>query len=267
MTSDPRSLPVETGYDAVYLAMPNAPTLRSIWREHAMGDGFPSEFEHISFVTRDELQRITGQLALSEGSTLVDLGCGMGGPGLWIARQASARLIGVDLSSVGLGLASQRAERLGLSGAAQFVKGSFADTGLPAKSADGAVSFDALQYAPDKAAVFREAAKVIRPSGCLAFTAFEVIPEIVRSLPVLGDDPVDDYRPLLEAAGFSVTAYEETAGWRDRVAGAYGAIRDARDVLTSEMGPAAAMALLSEVSLTLDLQPYRRRIMAIARRR
>ena len=41
---------VAAGYDAVYAAIPQSPTFRRIWREHAIGPGYPEEFEHISFL-------------------------------------------------------------------------------------------------------------------------------------------------------------------------------------------------------------------------
>ena len=42
---------VASGYDAVYAAIPNSPTLRRIWHESAEGVDFPEEFGHISFTT------------------------------------------------------------------------------------------------------------------------------------------------------------------------------------------------------------------------
>ena len=55
-------------------------------------------------------------------------------------------------------------------------------TGLAeaAAAADGAISVDALQYAPDKRARLKEAARILRPGGRLVFTAFEVEPQRVE---------------------------------------------------------------------------------------
>jgi SAM-dependent methyltransferase len=121
-----------------------------------------------------------------------------------------------------------------------------------------------LQYAPSKADAFREMARVLKPNGRLAFTAFEVHPERVADLAVLGDDPVDDYRPILEAAGFAVETYDETVGWSARVTAAYEAIIESSAALTAEMGTDAYGSLAVEVAVTLERRPYRRRVSVTA---
>ncbi len=258
---------VAAGYNAVFEGVPRSPTFSRIWRTHSLGADYPVGFEHISFLTLPEMRGMAAELALTAGSVLVDLACGMGGPGLWIARETGAQLIGVDISSVALEKARERALAQGLASAARFVPGSFAHTGLDRASVDGAMSVDALQYAPDKQAALDEAARVLRPGGRLVFACFEFEPERVAGLPVLGTDPVSDYRPVLERAGFDVVSYAETAGWRERVTATYQAAADARPALTQEMGEAACGALLGEIALTLQLQPYRSHVLVSAKRR
>ena len=264
---DPGQSVVSVGYDAVYAATPNSPTLRRLWHQHAEGPDFPEEFGHVSFVTLDQLRRMAAELRLEPGQTLVDVGCGRGGPALWMARETGARLVGVDFSSVAVQQATARAAELGLAGQARFVVGSFADTGLEADSADGAMSEDAIQYVPDKRAALAEAARILRPGGRLVFTAFELDPEHVVGLPALGTDPVDDYRPLLNAAGFTIEVYEEAPGWPEPVRTTYQALLDAKEALIKEMGELAATALFTELTLTLQAEPYRRRVLAVATRR
>ena len=258
---------VADGYDAVYEAVPLAPSLWELWREHAAGPDFPTEFSHISFVTLAELERVAGALQPADGATLVDLACGMGGPSLWIAAPRAIDLIGIDASPVAVRSATDRADRLGLAARATFRVGTFAHTGLPDASADAVVSFDALQYAPDKAAALTEMTRVLRPGGRVAFTAFEVIAERVADLPVLGDDPVDDYAALLDRAGLHVDTYEATRGWSDRVTGAYSAILADATNLAREMGEQGYTALATEVAITLEREPYRRRVFVVATRR
>ena len=262
--NEPERNLVEAGYDAVYATMSNSPTLRRLWREHAAGLDFPEEFSHISFVTLSQLSRMAAELRLSPGETLVDLGCGLAGPALWMARRTGAKLVGVDLSTVAVAQANARAVALGLGDVATFAVGTFAETGLPNGSADGIMSEDALQYAPDKPLALAEAARITRRGGRLVFTAFELDPAHVAGLPVIGADPVDDYRPLVKATGFSVDAYEEVPGWPEPMTAAYSAVLAAKETLVGEMGETAVAALSTEMSLTLARAPYRRRVLAVA---
>lgn len=258
---------ISAGYDAVYAAVPQSPTLRRLWHEHAEGLDFPEEFGHISLTTLPELRRMAAELRLRSGDTLVDLGCGMAGPALWVARETGARVVGIDASRVATEQASIRAAKLGLAEQVRFAVGSFASTGLDTGSADGVMSEDALQYAPDKEAAFAEAGRILRPSGRLVFTAYELAPDRAANLPILGADMVSDYRPVLEAAGFTVEIYDEASGWPEPMTTTYAAVIAAKEALTQEMGDAAAGALLLEMSLTLEHQPYSRRVFVSATRR
>jgi len=242
---------LSAGYDAVYRGVTKSPTLRRLWHELAEGPDFPEEFGHISFTTLPELQRVAAELRLRPDDTLVDLGCGMAGPALWVARETQARLTGIDASLVATEQASARAAALGLADRARFVVGSYAATGLAAGSVDGVMSEDALQYAPDKRAAMAEVARILRPGGRFVFTAYELDPERAANLPVLGADPVDDYRPALVEAGLSVDVYEEAPGWPEPMTTTYSALLNAREPLTEEMGEAAVGALFMEMSLTL----------------
>ena len=257
---------IQTGYNAVYTGTPNSPTLRKIWHEQAEGLDFPEEFGHISFVTVSQLKRMAAELRLSPGDTLADLGCGLGGPAMWMAQETGANLVGIDLSPVAVAEATKRAAELGLSERATFSQGFFADTGLDANSVDGAMSEDAIQYAPDKRAFAVEAARILRPGGRFVFTVFEVDPERAALLPGFNADPVADYRPLLTDAGFEIDIYEEVFGWPEPLTSAYAAVVAASATLEQEMGEVATRALILEMSMTLQQKPYERRVLVAATR-
>jgi ubiquinone/menaquinone biosynthesis C-methylase UbiE len=255
---------VRDGYDAVYDSLPRSDTFERIWRANAYRGEFPEELAHISFLVLTEARRLLGLLGLADGDVLVDVACGAGGPGLWAAQQTGASLIGIDPSATGLAAARRRAASVGLDRRSGFQLGTFERTGLPAASADAVMSIDAFQYAPDKRAALAELARTLRPGGRLGVVCFEVDPERVAGVPVLGVDPIGDYAPLLEEAGLMVETYEETPGWAERVRAAFGAVLDAADLLVAEMGERAAAGVLAEATLTVDLEPYRRRVLAVA---
>jgi SAM-dependent methyltransferase len=229
------------------------------------GDDYPEAFAHISFLPLAQLQALTRGLNVTAEQVLVDLACGAGGPGLWAAKETGAQLVGRDLSTVAVELATQAAQTLGISDRSDFARGSFEATGLADASADAVMTVDALQYAPDKRKAFEETARILRPGARFAFVAFELDAERIAALPVW-TDPIADYRPLLEQTGFEVLSYQQTPQWQEQVDAAFGAVIAEREMLEVELGSAAAAPLLLEASITLELRPYRGHVLAVAAR-
>jgi ubiquinone/menaquinone biosynthesis C-methylase UbiE len=192
----------------------------------AYGDDYPVEAEPHSFVTKTDLARIVQWLAIRPGSVLVDLGCGRGGPGLWLARATGADLIGVDYSANAIELANQRITEFGLMGRASFLRRDLRATGLPDQSCDGAVSLDVVMFVPDKSAVIREVARILRPGARFIFTAFE------------GKD-LEHYRLPLQENGFEIEVYEEKPDWQRRQLIFYQRAVDEQAALFEEMGEGA----------------------------
>jgi ubiquinone/menaquinone biosynthesis C-methylase UbiE len=257
---------VGDGYDRVYAGQVDSRTFQRLWRQHACGDDFPAGYDHISFVTRAEAADLAAATGLHPDELLVDLACGAGGPGLWVAAERGARLLGVDLSSGGLAAATARAERVGRADSARFEVAPFDAVPLEDGAATAVMSVDALQYAPDKAEAFADAHRCLAPGGRLAFLAFEVHADRVADLPVLGDDPVESFAPVVEAAGFTVERCEQTDGWHERVVAAYSAILAAEDALRAELGDDAFGSLAFEMSVTLERDLYRGRPLVVARK-
>ena len=170
-------------YDIAHTAAHGSALMRRLWSE-AMGDQYPTEVDPFSSCTWWLLGRLVAALRLPAGGTLVDLGCGRGGPGLWLARALSARLIGIDFSPVAVELAGQRAPGFLGPDRAEFRRATFDKTGLPDASVDGAVSVDALPFAADRVAALREVRRILAPGRRLALTV-RVRPDSLSDWPVM----------------------------------------------------------------------------------
>jgi ubiquinone/menaquinone biosynthesis C-methylase UbiE len=200
----------ETSWTEVFTSVFEAPSSAvdaRIWAE-VYGGEYPAELEPYSFTTRSELRRIVDELALEPGDLLVDIGCGRGGPGLWVASTTGASLVGVDISPTALDAARLRSAALGLDGSATYAEGSYEAIPVEANSARGVLGIDSLLFAPDKAAALREIARVLAPRGRLVATTWDY-----HTQPINRPPQVDDHRPLLIEAGFTVIGYEETPRW------------------------------------------------------
>jgi ubiquinone/menaquinone biosynthesis C-methylase UbiE len=239
--------------------------LSSTWERvyrTAFGDEYPDETDSNGYYSRTALQRLSVALKLTPGRMLVDLGCGHGGPGLWVAGQTGADLIGIDLSAVGVALARERADRMGLGGRAQFRVGNLMATELPEASCDAVLSLDVLLFVPDKAAAARECARILRTGGTLGFTTWEQPGYSER----LGAEQVADYRPLLQAAGFVIETYEEPPEWRRQQRAVAEGLIAAEADMAREMPAETAAGLAAMGRGMLADMPARRYICVVARK-
>src|SRR3954447_1328731 len=179
------------GYSTKWSSHDESPTRQRI-RCEVYGDEYPVEADPRSFVTLTELRAMARDLGVGAGQTIVDLGCGQGGPSLWVARKTGAALVGIDLSPVGVARASERARDLGLADRARFQVADITSTGLPEASFDAAMSVDVIWSVPDKLGALREAARILKPGARFAFTNWDRDRTPPGYLPPLGD-----HRPLL----------------------------------------------------------------------
>jgi ubiquinone/menaquinone biosynthesis C-methylase UbiE len=199
----------------------------------------PTELQAWGMTTWWTLGRFVSGLRLSPGELLLDLACGRGGVGLWLARALNVRLIGADWSGAGIRGAADRSIGFVVPGRARFHVGELTATGLEAESVDGAICADAVFFAPDRIAVFAEMARVLRPGGRFLFTADE------------SDDPdrpaaVPDWAPIIERGGLSVVAREQIPNWAAQLQAMYDAWMENIDALRAELGDEVADDLVDE---------------------
>jgi arsenite methyltransferase len=155
----------------------------------------------------------TATAHIKPGETVVDLGSGGGLDVFLAARKVgpTGRAIGIDMTPEMLALARRNAEQAGYTNV-EFYQATIDELPLPDSSVDCVISNCVINLAPDKAAVFREIARVLKPGGRLAVSDIA----LKQPLPAeIGDDlmayvgciagaiSIDDYTSGLAAAGFS----------------------------------------------------------------
>ena len=191
-------------------AAPESAVQARVWTA-VLGDEYPAEVAPYSFTSRTELARIAREVAVGPGDLLADVGAGRGGPGLWVAAATGARYLAVDIAAAALAEVQRRAASLGLADRVRVAEGSFEVLPLSAGEAAAVMSIDSLLFTPDKSAAIGELARVLRPGGRLVLTTWDY-----HRQPQGRPPQVPDHRPLLEAAGLHVLAYQETPDWERR---------------------------------------------------
>ena len=153
--------------------------------------------------------------SLREGEVVVDLGSG-GGLDIFLAARkvgAAGRAIGIDMTPEMIELARRNASKLegGAPSNVEFRQATIDDLPLEDASVDCVISNCVINLVPDKRAVFREIARVLKPGGRLAVSDIALKRELPSELSadmlayvgcIAGAIPVEEYRRGLVEAGF-----------------------------------------------------------------
>src|ERR1700689_5180188 len=175
----------------------------------------------------------TALAKLNPGERVLDLGSGGGIDVLLSARRVgpTGKAFGLDMTDEMLALANENKRKSGLDNV-EFLKGEIENIPLPSNSVDVVISNCVINLSSDKAAVLREAFRVLKPGGRFAVsdvvTRGEMLPEIRENVLlwvgcIAGALEESEYRANLSAAGFTDVEIEPTRVYH---------VEDARDFLT-----------------------------------
>ena len=251
-------------FNQVYTSLANIPRLRQIVQRAYGNDCPPAEAAGFNFLALSELRRISQDLQIGTSNTFVDLACGTGGPGLWIAQETGADLVGIDFSSAAVRLAEQNAALWGLSERASYQLADMAATGLPPAAFDGALSIDAIQIAADKPAFLREVARILKNGGRFAFTTWEDKPMLKENEPT-AQEKMTGFLPLLKEAGFIVVSCIESPDWENRQREVYLETLVHAEEIQEGVGEQTAAGLFEEAKYMTELQAGKDRLSQLRR--
>jgi sterol 24-C-methyltransferase len=178
--------------------------------------------------TRDEAAAATERMIADDGRfgpgmSVLDVGCGFGGPAMTIAGRWGVHVTGVDLVPRHVERAREQARDLGLSDRTRFIEGDAMRLPFPDASFDHVYAIESASHASDKARFYAECTRVLRPGGSFLGTDWlqgdgpteeqcQRFLEPVRRLhampSLLG---VEEVRALLEACGLEPEIVQDLA--------------------------------------------------------
>jgi SAM-dependent methyltransferase len=134
-------------------------------------EAFGEDIGQHSWLTADEHDLFISWMGLNEQSRVLDIACGSGRTTLRIAQRTGCSVYGVDMHEAAITEARSAAEQEGLTSRATFEQAD-ASKHLPFDDAsfDALICIDAINHLPNRPAVLKEWARVLRPGAVLVFT-------------------------------------------------------------------------------------------------
>jgi SAM-dependent methyltransferase len=170
----------------------------------------PGEYvEQESFMRASEIRVLAERAGVGHGVRVLDLCCGIGGPGRFVTRELGCEYVGVDSSESAVRIARERARD-------QSCRFEVAEVPpLPLGEFDVVLVLETMLAFRDKETLVQEVARALPTGGRFAFTLEEGLPltESERSRMPDADTvwpvPREEMLAVLERAGLAITWQED----------------------------------------------------------
>jgi len=186
-----------------------APFVRPLHRARASAYA-PGEFvEQESFMGAAEILDLAEQAGVASGVSVLDLCCGIAGPGRFITRELGCSYLGVDSSSSAVEIARERAGDLPCRFEVARVPP------VPPGPFDVVLLFETMLAFPDKELLLEGISRALRPGGRFAFTLEEGLPltgaerERMPDADTVWLTPLPEMLRYLERVGLRVRRQED----------------------------------------------------------
>ncbi len=191
-----------------------------LWGEH-IHHGYWENGESPAQAQDKLIRRLARSAGISRGARVLDVGCGLGGSSLWLARELDCSVLGITISPAQRRAAERRARRAGLAERVRFEVRDANVLDVAPESFDAVWVIECSEHLMDKADFFQRCAGALRPGGMLALCAWlaaerglaranpALVEEVCRGMicPSLGS--MSEHLDWLEAAGLEVAAAED----------------------------------------------------------
>jgi SAM-dependent methyltransferase len=207
-----------------------------------------------SFMTAGEIRALAARARIGPGVAVLDLCCGVGGPGRFVAGETGCDYLGVDADA---GAVAAAIERAGDRPSCRFMIGEIPP--LPAGPFDVVLLLETMLAFDDKEALIRAVAGALRPGGRFAFTLEEGAPltpgerAAMPAADTVWPARLDEIRTLLEREGLELTwRADHSAAHRATAQALTAAFAADATQIAAQIGPRALDELLTAHRLWID---------------
>lgn len=189
-----------------------SPYYRSLWGEH-LHHGYWIHGDESKEKAQLQLIEHLAQLAnIRPSSDILDIGCGFGASGLYLAKRYNSKVTGITISPVQLEMATKAAAGEGLD--ANFLLMDAEEMKFQ-KQFDVLWSVESIAHYQNRQGFFASAAKLLKPSGSFAITDWFKKENLTRAEMRKFIDPIekgmfvelqemDDYEQFLVSNGLQI---------------------------------------------------------------
>jgi SAM-dependent methyltransferase len=196
-----------------------APFLQALQRARLSAYA-PGEFvEQEGFMRAGEILALAERSGIAPGVSVLDLCCGVAGPGRLFSRELGCTYLGVDSSSSAVAIARERARDLPCSFDVSRIPP------IPPGPFDVVIMFETMLAFPDKETLLQEVSQALTAGGRFTFTMEEGLPltdaerERMPDADTVWLTPLPDMLTCLETVGLVVR-------WQDDVSHSHRAAAD-----------------------------------------
>jgi SAM-dependent methyltransferase len=216
---------------------------------HTAGDFVGQE----SFMRAGEILDLARRAGIGEGTRVLDLCCGVAGPGRYLARVLGCRYLGVDRSEAAIRVARDRARGLPCTFRVEEVPP------VPTGPFEVVVLLETMLAFADKEPLLRGIAGALAPGGRFACTLEAGAPlaeserERMPGAAMIWPIPIETMRTMLQEVGLTVRWEDDlTAAHSDTAASLLRAYDAHSGSIRAEIGAAETDALLAAHAMWVD---------------